>query len=158
MIWPAEVIVEIIHQYERYAEHDARFNPEYFAELVGELLIRADAIRKNTGAVPQLLIRGTASDHWTDLASARFIGLGCGVRQSRKVVTHVAYLQDANSGSMVAINREFPDPEPDSGTEPKPFWQLAQTPALKNATFATLGAGQLLTSGGRRATDRRRGA
>ena len=83
LIWPAEVVAELIHQFERYTEHDARFSPERFAELVGELLIRADAIRSNTPAVPQLLIRGTANDHWTDLASARFIGVGCGIRQSR---------------------------------------------------------------------------
>lgn len=153
LIWPAEVVAELIHQYERYTEHDARFGPDRFAELVGELLIRADAIRNDTLAVPQLLIRGTASDHWTDLGSARFIGVGCGVRPGSHAATVVAYLQDANSGSMVAVSREFPDPPADAKDEPKPFWQLAGTPVVKGASFAQLGAGQLLTSGGRRATD-----
>jgi len=153
LIWPAEIVAELIHQYERYAGHDARFAPEQFAELVGELLIRSDAIRNNTGVVPQLLIRGTASDHWTDLSSARFIGVGCGVRMGRREATVTAYLQDANSGSMVAVSREFPDPSADATDEPKPFWQLARTPVVKGASYVQLGAGQLLTSGGRRATD-----
>lgn len=153
LIWPAEIVAELIHQYERYAEHDARFAPEQFAELVGELLIRGDAIRNNTGVVPQLLIRGTASDHWTDLSSARFIGVGCGVRMGRREATVTAYLQDANSGSMVAVSRAFVDPPADAAEEPKPFWQLARTPVVKGASYVQLGAGQLLTSGGRRATD-----
>jgi hypothetical protein len=110
LVWPAEVVGELIHRYERYAGHDARFAPEEFAELAGELLIRADAIRNDTGAVPQLLVRGTASDHWSELGSSRFIGVGCGVRVGRGRATVTAYLQDANSGSMVAVGREFPDP------------------------------------------------
>jgi hypothetical protein len=153
LIWPAEVIVEMIGQHDRYIEHDARFSPEHLSELIGELLIRCDAIRNNTGAVPQLLVRGTAKDQWTDLASARFIGLGCGVRTGRKSATLTSYLQDANSGSMVAVQREFADPPDDSKETPKPFWQLAQTPVVKGATFAQVGAGQLLTQGGKRATD-----
>lgn len=151
LIWPAEVVAGIVHLYEQHASHDARFDPDEFARLVGELLMRADAIRRDTGAAPQLLVRGTANDHWTDLASARFIGLGCGVRPGRKSAAVVAYLQDANSGSVVAVSREFSDP--DEPAAPKPFWQLAATHAIKDASFTHLGSGQLITGGGRRATD-----
>jgi hypothetical protein len=151
LIWPAEVVLELIQQYEQYATHDARFDPDEFARLAGELLTRADAVRADTGAAPQLLVRGTPHDHWSDLGSARFIGLGCGVRVGRKSATVSAYLQDANSGSVVAVSRTFADPDPPG--EPKPFWQLAETPALKDASFGQLGAGQLITSGGKRATD-----
>jgi hypothetical protein len=153
LVWPAAVIADVLHQFERYAEHDARFSPERLAELVGELLIRADAIRRDTGAVPQLFVRGTATDRWTDLASARFVGLGCGVRPGRRSARVTAFLQDANSGSMVAVCREFADPAPEASDPPKQFWQLAQALALKGATFAQLGTGQLLTQGGRRAAD-----
>ncbi len=103
--------------------------------------------------MPPLLVRGTASDHWTELSSARFVGLGCGVRQGKRHAEVIAYLQDANSGSMVAVSREFADPPADSKEEPKPFWQIARTPVVKGASFAQLGGGQLLTSGGRRATN-----
>lgn len=152
LVWPADVVSDIIHSYERYAEHDARFAPDRLAELVGELRIRADAIRNDTGAVPQPLIRGTVSDQATELASARFIGLGCGVQAGRRSATLSAFLQDANSGSMVAVSREFPDPAPESKDLPRPFWQLAQTPALKGASYSILGAGQLLAKGGKRTT------
>lgn len=153
LVWPAEVILELIHQFERYSEHDAAFSPERFAELVGELTIRSDAIRSGTGAVPQLLIRGSASDKWTDLAGSRFIGLGCGVQPGRKRAALTAFFQDANSGSVVAVRREFPDPTEPSDS-PKEYWQLAQTAIVKGATFAQVGAGQLLTQGGKRATNR----
>jgi hypothetical protein len=153
LVWPAEVILELIQQFERYSEHDAAFSPERFAELLGELIIRSDAIRSGTGAVPQLLIRGSASDKWTDIAGSRFIGLGCGVQPGRKGAALTAFLQDANSGSVVAVRREFPDPAEPSES-PKDFHQLAQTAVVKGATFAQVGAGQLLTQGGKRATNR----
>ena len=50
LVWPAEILGELIEQQERYAGHDARFAPDRVAELVGELLIRCDAIRHDTGA------------------------------------------------------------------------------------------------------------
>lgn len=153
LVWPAEVVAALIHQYEQYAGHDARFDPDEFARLIGELLTRADAIRADTGAVPQPLVRGTASDHGTDLGSARLIEVGCGVRVGRRAATVTAYLQDANSGSVVAVGREFPDPSDGATDAPKPFWQLAGVPAVKGASYTQLGAGQLLTTGGRRATD-----
>jgi hypothetical protein len=152
LVWPADVLADLVHRYEQYAAHDARFAPDEFADLVGELALRADAIRNDTGAVPQPLVRGSANDRVTELGSARYIGLGCGVKVSRRCATVVAYLQDADSGSMVAVSREFPDPADDSPDQPKPFWQLAQTVAVKGATYAMLGAGQLLAAGGKRST------
>lgn len=152
LVWPAEVLADLVLRYEQYAGHDARFAPEEVADLAGELALRCDAIRADTGAVPQLLVRGSASDRATDIGSARFVGLGCGVRVGRRGATVVAYLQDADSGSMVALSRAFADPPADAPEAPKPFWQLAQTAAVKGATFAQLGAGQLLVSGGRRST------
>lgn len=152
LVWPADVLADLVHRYEQYAAHDARFAPDEFADLMGELALRADAIRNDTGAVPQPLVRGSANDRVTELGSARYIGLGCGVKVSRRCATVVAYLQDADSGSMVAVSREFPDPADDSPDQPKPFWQLAQTAAVKGATYAMLGAGQLLAAGGKRST------
>lgn len=153
LIWPAELVAELVHLCDQYAKHDAGFNPDGFVERVGELMIRCRAIRSNTGAVPQLLIRGSASDHWTDLASSRFVGLGCSVQPGRRSVTLTSFLQDANSGSMVAISREFPDPPAGSEDKPRDFPQLALTPVVKGANFAQVGSGQLLTQGGKRATN-----
>ena len=107
LAWPAEIVVELVQHYERYAARDARFDPARVAELAGELLIRCDAIRSGTRAVPQLLVRGSSADRATEIGSARYIGLGCGVLQHRKGVEITAYLQDSDSGSIVAIGRRF---------------------------------------------------
>jgi hypothetical protein len=150
LVWPAEILAEWAEQQGRYASHDARFAPDRVAELIGELLIRCDAIRADTGALPQLLIRGARSDRATPLGAARFIGLGCGGRPGRRGVELTAYLQDADSGAVVAVTRDFPDPPDDAGPPPKPFADLALASAVKRTSFAALGAGQLLMRGGKR--------
>jgi hypothetical protein len=148
--WPAETIADLIEQQERYAAHDALFAPEHVAELVGELLARCDALRNNTGAIPALLIRGCRSDERTALGSARFIGLGCGVRLGRRGATLTAYLQDSDSGTVAGVTKEFADPSEDSGQPSRSFGELAQGSAVTGSSFAALGAGQLLMRGGRR--------
>jgi hypothetical protein len=149
LVWPAEILAELIQQQERYAGHDARFAPDRVAELIGELLIRCDAIRHDTGALPQLLIRGARSDRAMTLGAARFIGLGCGVRTGRRTVELSAYLQDSDSGSVVAVSRDFAESE-DPAQPPKSFAELAQVSAVKRTSLAALGAGQLLIRGGKR--------
>jgi hypothetical protein len=155
LIWPAEVLIELVQQYERYASRDARFLPERVAELVGEWLIRADAIRGRTRATPQLLIRGSSSDRATEIGSARYVGLGCGVAVDRTGVTVTAFMQDADSGSVAAVSRDFADPKPDSGDAPRDFSRLAETPVVKGVPLIGLGGGQLLIQGGKRAADHR---
>jgi hypothetical protein len=149
LIWPAEIIAEIIQQHTAYTTHDARFTPVLVASLLGELCIRADAIRYDTGAVPQLFIRGAAADTRTAVGTTRLIGLGCGVRTRRGGVELTAYLQDSASGALVAICRDVSDPEDHSGS-PVPFWRLAQTPIAQGVSMAAFGAGQALVKGGHR--------
>jgi hypothetical protein len=153
LIWPAQVIADIVQQCERYATHDARFTPQRVAELTGEFLIRADAIRGRTRVVPQLLIRGSSADRPTEIGSARYVGLGCAARQDRGGVTIAAYLQDTDSGSLVAVAREFANPPKDSKDTPKDFHQLAATPVLRGISLSAIGAGQVLLQGGKRAAD-----
>lgn len=155
LVWPSQVLADLVQQFERYASHDARFSPEQLADLCGEWLIRSDAIRSGTKAIPQLLIRGSSTDRAIEIGSARYIGLGCGVRQDRNDVTITAFLQDSDSGTIVAISREHPEPSKDSGESPKDYWRLAQTPILRDIPLAALGAGQLLLQGGRRDADHR---
>ncbi|HEY7309153.1 MAG TPA: hypothetical protein VH643_07250 [Gemmataceae bacterium] len=149
LIWPAAVLAEVGEEQKRYAEHDALFAPERMADLIGELLIRLDAIRRDTGELPQLLIRGTSADRPVNLGSARFIGLGCGARLRKRGVELTAYLQDSDSGSMVAVCKAFAD-DPDPARPVRSFGELAQAAAAKGSSFAMLGAGQLLLRGGKR--------
>jgi hypothetical protein len=149
LVWPAAILAELGEEQKRYAEHDALFAPERVADLIGELLIRLDAIRHDTGALPQLLIRGTSADRPVNLGSARFIGLGCGARLKKRGVELTAYLQDSDSGSMVAVCKAFAD-DPDPARPPRSFGELAQASAAKGSSFVLLGVGQLLLRGGKR--------
>jgi hypothetical protein len=149
LAWPAEVLAEVLQQRERYAAHDARFAPERVPELLGELLIRCDAIRHDTGMLPQLLIRGSRADRVQALDKARFVGLGCGVRVGKRSVELTAYLQDSDTGSVAALSKDFAE-KPDDPQPPKSFAELAQRSAARDLSFATTGAGQLLISGAKR--------
>jgi len=150
LIWPAEIVDDILLQAQSYQTHDARFDPRRFADLWSELHIRFDAIRSDTGAIPQLFVRGTASDRTTEVGSARLIGLGSMVH-SRTGVTEVeSYMQDMDSGLVVAIQRTFNDPDPASGEEPRSFNKLGQFPVAKGVSLSSLAEGQMLIKGGKR--------
>lgn len=99
------------------------------------------------GTVPQLFIRGSQTDKLTNIGAARLISLGCGVQVRHKNIQLTTYLQDTDSGSVVAICHDFPDSQDDN---PVDFWQLAQNNAFKQVSFATLSAGQMLVKGGKR--------
>lgn len=152
LIWPAEVLADFLQQYDRYVQRDALFQPLRIPELIGEFLIRADAIRRPTGAVPQLFVRGSASDQPLEIGSARYVGLGCDAELGKRSVELSAYLQDVDSGSVVAVTRSFVDAE---GEEPRPLARLAETPVVKGVHFRQLGVGQLLIQGGKRNSDHR---
>jgi len=168
LVWPAEALLELGDQLAAYAEHDARFTPERVAELVGELLIRGDAIRSDTVAVPQPLVRGLGSDRELRLGRARFVGLGCGAELRRGSATLAAYLQDADSGTVVAVERCFADAPPDAASagsaqrsqpatppEPLPLAVLAGRHLRETLTLRGLGAGQLTCEGARRSASHR---
>ena len=150
LVWPAEAIAELVLEWERYQAHDSRFSPPSVARLAGELCARMDAIRSDTGAVPQLFIRGSRTDRVTDVGKARLIGLGCGGEVRTGGVLLTAYLQDGDSGAVVSIPRFFGDPPADSPDPPRDLWRLAQTPVLRGTPLASLGAGQLIIRGGKR--------
>src|SRR5207253_618945 len=113
-------------------------------DLAGELQARCEAIRRDSGALPQLLIRGCGGDRPGDLAKATFHGLGCGVQLRRRRVVLSAYLQDSDSGRVVAVVREFADPVADPPPPLKSFHDLAQSTAFKGTTFQALGGGKLV--------------
>lgn len=149
LLWPADTLGEVVLQSAAYTAHDARFSPNELVSLIGELCVRSDAIRANTGAVPQLFVRGAASDRETSVGTARMIGLGGGVRIRRASVELSAYLQDSDTGTLVVVRRAANDPEDPAAPRP-PFWQLAQAPVAKGVGLAPLAGGQVLVKGGRR--------
>ncbi|MUG95660.1 hypothetical protein F7734_26210 [Scytonema sp. UIC 10036] len=150
LIWNAEILAELVQEKERYDSRDARFSPTKVVELIGELCIRCDAIRNDTGAVPQLFIHGSQADKLTEIGAARLLGLGCGVQVQRQNVRLIAYFQDTDSGTVVAVCQDFAESSQEANTEPPEFWKMAEKPAFKQVSFKTLGAGEMLLKGGKR--------
>ncbi len=153
LIWPAEILNEIIEESERYIHQDARFSAAHVAELIGELVLRCRAIRNPSGAVPQLFVRGNAQDNATSVGTARLTGLGCGVVTRRGVTRLSAYLVDSNSSAIVAIQRDTADPKAGSAKTPQPYHELAGGAVMKDNTLANIGARQIFVKGGKRTAE-----
>jgi hypothetical protein len=150
LTWLAELTLEIGQQQEAYRQHDARFDPEHLVLLCGELLARMRAIARGITSVPQLLIRGTKSDRPTEIDSGRFAGVGLGIQVGRRQTTLRAYLQEVNTGTVVAVERAFADLDPHSGAAPKSFAELGATVLTGGVSIGALGMSQLLVQGGKR--------
>lgn len=143
VVWPAEILGDVRRQYDHYQSHDARFSPDTLADLVGELLIRLDALRHPDLPIPELFVRGHHSDTNTTLGQTRLVGLGCAVQLRQKGVLLRALMQDDSSGTTVAVSRDFPDPEGDDEI-PEDFSILGGKLVVKGRDLATIGAGQLV--------------
>ena len=150
LVWPAELMLEILHQHERYREQDARFDPREVVHLIGEVIARSRAIRADNAVVPQLLIRGAKWDRRTDIKGSRFVGVGLGVQPGRQHTTLNAFLQDSDTGMVVAIQRTFTDPDPESGDEPKDFTELAALSLIRGVSLGSASLSQLLLRSGKR--------
>jgi hypothetical protein len=149
LVWPAEVLQEVVEQLESYAIHDARFDPARLGGLLGEMVVRIDALRSDTGTLPALLVRGSAADRPAELEAGEYWGLGCGVRAGRGGAEVAAYVYDRKSGNVLALVQEVAE----DGPEPRPFAELGQRIAVRGlagATFAAAGAGVLQMPGGKR--------
>ncbi|MEL6555375.1 MAG: hypothetical protein AAFQ63_18225 [Cyanobacteria bacterium J06621_11] len=148
LIWPANILADLFQSLNFYRNRDARFSLEQVITLVGELCMRCDAIRSNTGASPQLFIRGPHRKQLTDLGATRLIGLGCRVHTQHKSFTLNAYFQDTSSGRTLALSSAS-EPLPTADTQlDYCFWQTAQRHGLKQSPWDALGAGQLLIKRG----------
>lgn len=149
LVWPAELLSAVQQEYERYRKHDARFDPLEVVHLTGELIARCRAIRANTGAVPQLLIRGTSSDRRMDVKGGRYVGIGMEIQPSRHQTSIHAFLQNIDSGNLVTISRSFAEPSPDSGDQPKSFADMSRTSLIRGVSLGFAASAQLLLKSGK---------
>ncbi|WP_442509987.1 hypothetical protein SH528x_001592 [Novipirellula sp. SH528] len=154
MVWPAELVLQLIHQHECYTQQDARFSPLETVRLIGELIARSRSIRSQNGSVPQPLVRGNKSDRRTDIKAGRFVGLGLGVRPSRSQTKMLAYFQDVDTGTVVAVQRVFADLDPKSQAMPKSFVELAAHSLSRGVSLGGAAMSQMMLGSGKRtATD-----
>jgi hypothetical protein len=178
LVWIAEILLDVIQAIHQYHSHDAQFDAQQVLHHLSELAIRSDAIRNGDRIVaqasnqthnqthktiPQLWIRGSLQDQTTAIGSARLMGLGCGVTPSSAGATLTAYLQDLDSGTVMAmpryvanpqavdpLSRQFQPQSPAQDQPPPDFWKLAQYSVGKGLTLGAIGSGQLLIKGGKR--------
>jgi hypothetical protein len=149
LVWLAEILMDLVQAYYLYQQRDGSFAPDRVVALLAELWMRSDAIRQRDFSghqIPQLLIGGSQLDKTSSLGASRLVGLGCGVTMQSKGVTLTTYLQDSDSGTLMAMPRYFANAD----DQPADFQQLAQTNVSKGLSLASIGAGQLLTKGGKR--------
>lgn len=147
LVWLAEILVDLLQAYHLYQQRDGSFAPDRVVALLAELWMRSDAIRhQSSHQIPQPLIGGSQLDKTSSLGASRLVGLGCGVTIQTKGVTLTTYLQDSDSGTLMAIPKQFVNID----NQPADFQQLAQTTISKGLSLASVGAGQLLIKGGKR--------
>ncbi len=149
LVWLAEILVDLLQTYHLYQQHDGSFAPDQVVALLAELWMRSDAIRHRDFSghqIPQLLIGGSQLNKTSSLGAGRLVGLGCGVTVQRKGVTLTTYLQDSDSGTLMAMPKYFANGD----NQPADFQQLSQRAISKGLSLANISVGQLLTKGGKR--------
>ena len=99
----AEIIEQIVEDWQKYKEVDAQFSEELLLESIAELIARHDFLTSGSAALPFLMVKGLSAERSTLLASTRLIGLGCGINQKKKHTIISAYLQDEATGSLCAV-------------------------------------------------------
>lgn len=144
LVWPAEALHDLRRQYDHYEGHDARFSPDVVADLVGELIVRIDALRAKEIPVPRLFVAGHARERDSRLGSSRLIGLGCQVIHRLRSVEILAVLQDDSTGSLVGVSRHFAEPEAGSGETAEDYAQLGKRLTVARKSVGSIGSGQLV--------------
>lgn len=144
LLWPAEVLNDVIRQWTYYHEHDARFSQARLAELTGELLIRRDALAAESLPIPRLFVRGEERETTARLGQTRLVGLGTTAVVRHGSVELAAMLQDTKSGKVMSFIDTFPDPPRGSPRHTPSFAELARKPVLEKRDYATLGRSQIV--------------
>lgn len=145
LVWPADLIADLLLLQDAYVRRDARFAPDALAQTFGEWAVRGDALRAATGAAPQLFVRGSRLDRTVEIASARLVGLGCAATPLPRGVRLTALMQEESSGHTVAVVREF------DTADGRDYATLARSSAGRGLTLADIGRSHLLVKGGKRA-------
>jgi hypothetical protein len=92
-------------------------------------------------------VSGTRYDAPQELGTRRFTGLGSKVRILAKSVVVQVFLEDGESGGIVVVEKEFPDPEKGPA---RGFRYLGETPAVAGAKLIDIARAQLLSGSSKR--------
>lgn len=148
----AEILEEVMDDWQKYQEVDSLFNEEVLLERVSELVIRHDFLLSGSAALPFLIVRGLASERSNLLDSTRLIGLGCGLAQKKKQTIISAYFQDESTGTLCAAVQRNSDKANDE--EQHTYSALASRLQYKSQSIAELGKSAILAKSLKLSTSR----
>ncbi|EMK24058.1 hypothetical protein [Leptospira kirschneri] len=140
LLWPAEVLSELQEEYSKYLLHDSLFDPDQVVYLLGEWIIRMDALKENKGAVPSLIIRGDTKAYSSELIVRSLIGLGSGIKVFKKGFVVLSYFADPKSDKILLYECSF-----EKQTD-EPFHSIGNFPALKGIPIYDFGKSSILSS------------
>ncbi|MFQ3857727.1 hypothetical protein ACLK29_17635 [Leptospira kirschneri] len=140
LLWPAEVLSELQEEYSKYLLHDSLFDPDQVVYLLGEWIIRMDALKENKGAVPSLVIRGDTKAYSSELIVRSLIGLGSGIKVFKKGFVVLSYFADPKSDKILLYECSF-EKQMD-----EPFHSIGNFPVLKGIPIYDFGKSSILSS------------
>ncbi|EMK05139.1 MULTISPECIES: hypothetical protein [Leptospira] len=140
LLWPAEVLSELQEEYSKYLLHDSLFDPDQVVYLLGEWIIRMDALKENKGAVPSLIIRGDTKAYSSELIVRSLIGLGSGIKVFKKGFVVLSYFADPKSDKILLYECSF-EKQMD-----EPFHSIGNFPVLKGIPIYDFGKSSILSS------------
>ncbi|KON77170.1 hypothetical protein [Leptospira kirschneri] len=140
LLWPAEVLSELQEEYSKYLLHDSLFDPDQVVYLLGEWIIRMDALKENKGAVPSLVIRGDTKAYSSELIVRSLIGLGSGIKVFKKGFVVLSYFADPKSDKILLYECSF-EKQMD-----EPFHTIGNFPVLKGIPIYDFGKSSILSS------------
>lgn len=146
----AALLAEAAADLDRYRRRDALFAPEQLLARLGEAQVRAAVLRQPPPGIPLPLVRGAAPGRGGERASGAFIGIGCLGRVGHRGLALSAIMQDAATGSPVAITCAQADAADGAQADAR---TLARRPLATGPALRDLAHGALRSAACRRCAD-----
>ncbi|EKO59383.1 hypothetical protein LEP1GSC082_1231 [Leptospira kirschneri str. H2] len=140
LLWPAEVLSELQEEYSKYLLHDSLFDPDQVVYLLGEWIIRMDALKENKGAIPSLVISGDTKTYSSELIVRSLIGLGSGIKVLQKGFVVLSYFADPKSDKILLYECSF-----EKHTE-EPFHSIGNFTVFKGIPLHNFGKSSIVSS------------
>jgi len=143
VLWPSEILSEILYCQEQYLTHDALFSVRALNGLVGEFVLREEALKSPSTNIPPLYISGNRQKISGEMENVRLVGLGSFVSESKGGYVLSGIVVDTDKGDVTLCRKTIAKPEDDSKTA-APFSRIAKVSMGKDITLHMAASGQLL--------------
>ncbi|EMN50441.1 hypothetical protein LEP1GSC088_3212 [Leptospira interrogans str. L1207] len=140
LLWPSEILSELQEEYLKYLLHDSLFDPDQVVYLLGEWIIRMDALKENKGAIPSLVISGDTKTYSSELIVRSLIGLGSGIKVLQKGFVVLSYFADPKSDKILLYECSF-----EKHTE-EPFHSIGNFTVFKGIPLHNFGKSSIVSS------------